>query len=230
MKDVGAGRIFRRMQALGTRSGVLRRAHTGRAAALTRGAGAAALAAPTRAAALAAWTPAAALTTLALAMALAVAMPNPAAAQDVGLPLGSTPPAAVVQDLNGDSVSLARYVGRTPVLLEFWATWCPLCRAMEPRLRAAHQKYDDVQFLFIGVAVNQSPRTIRRHLEKDPLPGTVLWDADGAAVRAYDAPTTSYIVILDRSGKVAYTGTGSDQDVDGAMAKVAGGGGSGRRR
>lgn len=153
---------------------------------------------------------------------LAFMTPGPATAQDVGLPLGTKPPATAVQTLSGDSVNLDQYIGKKPVLMEFWATWCPLCRAMEPRLRAAHAKFgDDVQFLFIGVAVNQTPRSIRRHLEKDPLPGPVLWDADGAAVRAFDAPTTSYIVILDRTGKVTYTGTGSDQDVAAALAKVA---------
>lgn len=159
---------------------------------------------------------------LALAIALAFMAPGPAAAQDVGLPLGTKPPATVIQDLNGDSVNLDSYIGKKPVLMEFWATWCPLCRAMEPRLRAARKRFgDDVDFLFIGVAVNQNPRSIRRHLAKDPLPGRVLWDADGAAVRAFDAPTTSYIVILDRTGKVIYTGTGADQDVESALAKVA---------
>ncbi len=166
---------------------------------------------------------------LAVAVTLAFMAPGAATAQDVGLPLGTRPPATVIEDLNGDSVNLDHYIGKTPVLMEFWATWCPLCRAMEPKLRAAHRKFgDDVQFLFIGVAVNQTPRSIQRHLAKDPLPGRVLWDADGAAVRAFDAPTTSYIVILDRAGKVTYTGTGSDQDVEAALAKVAAPAGAGR--
>jgi thiol-disulfide isomerase/thioredoxin len=167
---------------------------------------------------------------LAVAVVLAFMAPVAAAAQDVGLPLGTKPPATVIEDLNGDSVNLDDYIGKKPVLMEFWATWCPLCRAMEPRLRAAHERFgDNVQFLFIGVAVNQTPRSIRRHLAKDPLPGRVLWDDDGAAVRAFDAPTTSYIVILDRSGKVTYTGSGSDQDVEAALAKVAVPVGSGRQ-
>lgn len=156
--------------------------------------------------------------------------PDTAAAQDVGLSLGTRPPATVIEDLNGDSVSLDAYIGKKPVLMEFWATWCPLCRAMEPRLRAAHKRFgDNVTFLFIGVAVNQNPASIRRHLAKDPLPGRVLWDDDGAAVRAFHAPTTSYIVILDSEGKVTYTGTGADQDVEAALAKVAAPVGAGHR-
>lgn len=146
----------------------------------------------------------------------------PAAAQDVGLPLGSTPTAATVQDLDGNEVDLARYVGSGPVLLEFWATWCPICRALEPKLAAAHERFGDrVDFLRIGVAVNETPRSIRRHLKDHPLPGTVLYDARGNATRAFEAPTTSFIVILDAAGRVAYTGVGEDQDIDAALRRVA---------
>jgi hypothetical protein len=50
----------------------------------------------------------------------------------------------------------------------------------------------------------------------------VLYDADGAAVRAYRAPTTSYIVVLDRTGTVAYTGAGAEQDIAGVLKRVVG--------
>jgi thiol-disulfide isomerase/thioredoxin len=153
-----------------------------------------------------------------------VAAAAPAAAQDVGLPLGTVPEGAAVQDLDGNPVELGDYIGQKPLLLEFWATWCPLCRAMEPRLEAAHQRFGDrVDFIFVGVAVNQTPWRIRRHLEDHPLPGQALYDARGAATRAFMAPTTSYIVILDGDGKVVYTGTGADQDIMAPLERVAGG-------
>ena len=63
-----------------------------------------------------------------LALVVAAALPAAARAQDdVGLPLGSTIPAAQVQDLDGREVDLAQLVGKKPVLVEFWATWCPIC-------------------------------------------------------------------------------------------------------
>jgi len=70
--------------------------------------------------------------------------------------------------------------------------------------------------------VNETPASIRRHLADHPLPFPVLFDANGAAVRAYQAPTTSYIVVLDRSGKVAYTGAGAEQDLTAVLERVAG--------
>ncbi len=68
----------------------------------------------------------------------------------------------------------------------------------------------------VPVAVSLSFRRVPRHLE-DHDPGyPYLYDARGAAVRAYNATTTSIVVMLDAEGKVAYTGVGVDQDILGA--------------
>ena len=143
-------------------------------------------------------------------------------AQDVGLAVGTRAPAVAVEDLDGKSVDLGQYIGHQPVVLEFWATWCPLCKALEPSLKAAHARYGrTVRFVAIGVGVNQSPASIKRHLAEHPLPFPVLYDASGAAVRAYDAPTTSYIVVVNKAGMVTYTGTGAEQDVAGALQKIS---------
>jgi cytochrome c biogenesis protein CcmG/thiol:disulfide interchange protein DsbE len=145
-------------------------------------------------------------------------------AQDViGIPVGQTPPAVTLESLSGDTVSLARWVGKKPVIVEFWATWCPICEELLPRLEAAHKTYGDrAEFVVVAVAVNQSKNSVRRHIEKHPMPFTFLWDANGAAVRAFQAPSTSYIAVLDASGKVVYTGVGEDQDIEAALEKAAG--------
>jgi peroxiredoxin len=146
----------------------------------------------------------------------------PARAQDIGLAVGTRAPGVTVQDLDGKAVHLSRYIDhRHPVLLEFWATWCPLCKALEPSLKAAHRKYGaKVTFVIVGVGVNESPRSIKRYLADDSLPFPVLFDASGAAVRAYQAPTTSYIVVLDRAGKVVYTGAGAEQDIAAVLQRL----------
>src|SRR5205085_4759807 len=92
-------------------------------------------------------------------------------AQDVGLAVGTKAPVVAVEDLDGKPVDLGQYIGRQPMVLEFWATWCPLCKALEPSLKAAHARYGrTVRFLAIGVGVNQSPASIKRHLTEHPLP------------------------------------------------------------
>ena len=158
---------------------------------------------------------------LTLAVVSTLVLPVGLAGQDVGLPLGTKAPDVTVVDLDGKSVDLGQYVGKQPVLLEFWATWCPLCKALEPSLKAAHAKYGTaVKFVAVGVGVNETPASIKRHLAADPLPFPVLFDANGAAVRAYQAPTTSYIVVLDRAGRVVYTGAGAEQDIAAVLQRL----------
>ena len=152
-------------------------------------------------------------------------------AQDIiGIRIGETPPSVTLENLNGDSVSLAQWIGKRPVVVEFWAAWCPICADLLPRMEAAQKKYGDrAQFLVVAVAVNQSKNSVRRHLEKHPMPFTFLWDANGAAVRAFQAPSTSYVAVLDSQGQVVYTGVGEDQDIDAALERAVTGG-KGRQR
>ena len=156
-------------------------------------------------------------------VAVALALPSYAAGQDdvVGIAVGQTPPAVTIQDLDGNAVDLGRWVGKRPVLVEFWATWCPICAELLPRMEAAHKKYGDrVDFLVVAVAVNENPNTVRRHLTRNPMPFTFLWDVNGNATRAFQAPATSYVAVLDAKGKVVYTGVGADQDIETALGRA----------
>ena len=127
-----------------------------------------------------------------------------------------------MHDLDGRGVDLGRYVGVRPVFLEFWATWCELCAQLMPTVEAAHARYgSQVEFIGVNVSVNQSPARVRRYLAEHKPPFRTLYDDQGISTRAYRVPTTSYVVIIDRSGRVAYTGSGGDQQFDGVLRKVA---------
>ena len=157
-----------------------------------------------------------------LALAIALALPSGLLAQDVGLAIGAVPAAATVQDMEGQPVDLgAQFVGRKPVVVEFWATWCEICEALLPKMEAAQRRYgSQVEFLVVGVGVNQSRNTMRRHIQRHPMPFKFYFDNTGAAVRAFQAPTTSFIAVLDARGRVVYTGVGEDQDIDAAVQRA----------
>jgi thiol-disulfide isomerase/thioredoxin len=157
---------------------------------------------------------------LAALVAAVIAVSN-AAAQGVGLPLGTQGPPAPVQTMDGKPADLADYVGKGPVLIEFWATWCANCEELEPAMAAAKKKYGDrVRFLGVAVSLNQSPARVKAYAERHQLPIEVLWDVEGKAADAYRAPATSYVVVLDAAGKVVYTGVGGKQDLDAAIGKA----------
>ena len=147
----------------------------------------------------------------------------PLAAQGVGLPLGTQAPAAALEDLDGNAVQLLDYIHGKPALLEFWATWCENCETLQPQMDQIHAQYGDrLRVVAVAVAVSQTVRRVKRHLEGHNPGYPYLWDAQGAAVRAYKAPTTSVVVLLDAQGKVVYTGSGGGQDLLAAVAKVLG--------
>jgi cytochrome c biogenesis protein CcmG/thiol:disulfide interchange protein DsbE len=147
---------------------------------------------------------------------------EPALSQDpIGIPLGTVPDAALVQDTSGTTVGLARHIGRRPVVVEFWATWCQTCAALLPRMAAAHRRYGSrVDFVVIGVGVNQNLATIKRHLQRHPSPFTFYFDRTGAAVRAFEAPATGVVFVLDARGRVVYAGAGEDQDIEAAVRRT----------
>lgn len=147
---------------------------------------------------------------------------TPLHSQEAGVSVGMAAPAVVVNDLNGRPVNLGRYLGKKPIFLEFWATWCEQCEALLPELRAAQARYGgEVEFFGINVTVNQTPERVREYLESRQPGFTVLYDDQGASIRAFDVPATSYVVIVDRAGKVAYTGIGGSQDFEAVLRKVA---------
>jgi thiol-disulfide isomerase/thioredoxin len=143
------------------------------------------------------------------------------AAQESGIAVGARAPAVVVHDLDGRSVDLGQYIGKKPVFLEFWATWCTNCEELLPSVKAAHAAYGaKVEFIGVNVTVNQSPERVRRYLETHKPPYRTLYDDQGTSTRAYQVPATSYIVIVDRAGNIAYTGIGGTQEFDGALRRV----------
>ena len=160
-----------------------------------------------------------------LALGLVLASASPAArasAQEGGIAVGAQAPSvATLETLSGAPFSLADVVGKRPVLIEFWATWCPLCKELEPTLQQARERYGDrVVFIGIGVPNNQTAERQRQFVEERKMSGTFLFDRTSAAIKAFQVPHTSYVVVLDKSGKVVYTGVGGTQDIEGAIGKA----------
>jgi len=151
----------------------------------------------------------------------ASAIASPAAAQDLGIEVGSQAPAVMVHSLDGKQIDLGKYIGKTPMLIEFWATWCANCRELMPALLDAEKKFGKkVKFVALAVAINQSPERVRRFIAAHPLPHETFYDTEGKAAGAFDAPATSYVVVLDKTGKVVYTGLGGKQDLEAALKKA----------
>jgi thiol-disulfide isomerase/thioredoxin len=158
---------------------------------------------------------------LARGMLAALTFAGTAAAQDSGIEIGAKAPAAALHTLDGKPAVLGALIGKGPVMIEFWATWCPSCKDLEPTWKAMQAKYGSkVTFVGVAVSVNQSPALVKRYVENHKLKGLQYFDARGNATGAYDVPATSYVVLIDKAGKVVYTGLGGKQDLEAAIKKI----------
>ena len=138
-----------------------------------------------------------------------------------GPAVGDAAPVVTVPDLDGKPVRVGVGSAHHPVLIEFWATWCEVCRALLPTMRAAQKAYGDrVDFYGVNVTVNERKDRVKQYVAQNKPPYRTLYDDKGVATRAFAAMATSYIVIIDRNGKIAYTGEGSDQKILAELARV----------
>jgi len=150
-------------------------------------------------------------------------VPAAARAQESGIMLGTEAPAAAVTTLDGKPANLSQHVGKGPVVMEFWATWCPVCKELEPAMAALTTKYSSkVTFVNVAVSVNESPALVQRYVAAHKMGGVQYFDTKGDATGEYDVPATSYVVVIDKAGKVVYTGVGGNQGpkIEAAIRKL----------
>src|SRR5829696_8337278 len=160
-------------------------------------------------------------TSAVLAALLLTASVQQVVSQESGIAVGVRAPAVKVNDLEGKPVDLGQYIGKQPLFLEFWATWCELCEELLPRVRAAQATYGSkVEFIGVNVTVNQTPARVQKYLDTHQPAFRTLYDDQGTSIRAYQVPATSYVVIVDRSGTIVYTGSGGDQSFDSVLRRV----------
>jgi peroxiredoxin len=67
----------------------------------------------------------------------------------------------VLKDMSGQDVRMADYKGR-PMIVNFWATWCPPCKAEIPGFIELVEKYKDRDFTVLGISTDDSPADLQR--------------------------------------------------------------------
>ena len=100
-------------------------------------------------------------------------------------------------------MSLSKQRGKV-VFLNFWATWCPPCRAEMPSMEVLYRKLKGKDFEMMAVSVDRSISVVQKFVEKHNLNFPVLHDKKMAVSRMYGVygyPTT---LLIDKTGKVAF--------------------------
>ena len=121
---------------------------------------------------------------------------------DASLVVGAQPPALTEQTLDAKPLSLADYKGKI-VLLDFWATWCPPCRAEIPNLKANYEKYHAKGFDVVGVSLDRGDAELRKYIADNAMPWPQLFDAKHPDAKTYGVQAIPFSLLIGKDGKIA---------------------------
>ena len=114
--------------------------------------------------------------------------------------IGHPAPEVALANTGGQSFSLADLRG-TPVVLNFWATWCPPCRAELPELQAASERLAG-QVAIIGVNQAEAPADVLAFASQLELTFEIPLDVQMEASRRYQVRSLPTTFFIDRSGVI----------------------------
>jgi len=115
--------------------------------------------------------------------------------------VGKPAPDFRLSDPGGREISLSQFRGKV-VFLNFWASWCPPCRAEMPSMERLNEVYGSKNFAMVAVNTENDPGAVRRFLEKNPHSFTVLLDVDGRVHQTYRVFKFPETFLLDREGRI----------------------------
>lgn len=123
-------------------------------------------------------------------------------------------PDFTVYDTEGNPVSLSDFAGQ-PIVVNFWATWCPPCKQELPEFEAASQELGisegdadtDGKVRFLMVALTDGQRetkdTVDAYIEENDYTFPVYYDLDYSAVTAYGINSIPMTLFIDADGNIA---------------------------
>jgi len=112
--------------------------------------------------------------------------------------LGYFAPDFTLKDLEGNALQLRSLRGK-PILLNFWASWCPPCRAEAPHLQEFHRQYGD-KVMVLGINWGEDEETVRKFLKRFGITYTNLLDSKGTTFVKYRLTGLPSSFFLDEAG------------------------------
>lgn len=127
----------------------------------------------------------------------------------------------VLNSIKGEPVDFARYLGRKPIYLKFWATWCTTCLAQMPHFEKVAKQYkDDIAVIAVNTGINDEQEDVQAYLTLHPLSMPVVRD-DGSLANDLQLTVTPQHVLIDHTGHIVWLGHKDDERFMKVLDQVA---------
>lgn len=139
----------------------------------------------------------------------------------VGVNVGELAPDFTLVDLEDNQVSLSDFRGKT-VFVNFWATWCPPCRAEMPEMEAVYQEYKDKGVVMIGVDIRETKEEVLQYVQEGGYSWIFVLDTTGEVTTNYKIQAIPTSFFLDREGTIRAVNIGAmtKRTMEAALAKA----------
>lgn len=146
-----------------------------------------------------------------LALAL-LALLAPACSREPSSQEKQSAPDFALSSVDGSRVRLSDYRGKV-VLLDFWATWCPPCRAAIPHIVQLQNKYRSEGFVALGMNMDQNPEDVTSFLNRVNVNYPIL-KTDPITLQAYGGVSSIPLAFLvDKQGYIRQRYMGYDNRI-----------------
>ena len=115
-------------------------------------------------------------------------------------------PQFTLTDLDGNTVSLSDYSG-TPLLVNFWATWCPPCRSELPLIQEYQEKFGD-DFVVLALSGGETAQDVQSFITANGYTFMVLLDSEYAVAEQYGVRGYPTSFFIDANGAIQKTHIG----------------------
>jgi cytochrome c biogenesis protein CcmG/thiol:disulfide interchange protein DsbE len=131
-------------------------------------------------------------------------------AQQTGSRKGRQAPDFILDDVAGTTVQLKDLLGRGPILISFWATWCKPCLEELTELQKVYESYKDrgLAMLAISTDSEKSIAKVKPLVRGKGYTFTVLLDTNADVARQFYAQTIPFTVVIDRDGVIVSSRVG----------------------
>ena len=110
-----------------------------------------------------------------------------------------TAPDFRLKNLEGQFVTLSEFRGK-PVLINFWASWCPPCREEMPYLQQVYDEWTSKGLVLLTIDIGETPATITKYFAENNLSLLVLLDTDKEVSQEYGITGVPETFLIDRNG------------------------------
>jgi peroxiredoxin len=115
-----------------------------------------------------------------------------------------------LRGLNGKNYILSENIGKGPIIINFWATWCLPCYSEMKELKRIYGTYSNINLQILSISIDdvKTLSKVKMTVRSKKYPFTVLLDSNRGVYKKYQLSGVPHIFLIDKNGIIIYSHKG----------------------